>query len=66
MSYTFKHALVQETAYQALLKSTPGGSIMDKLRACRSTKFPETAQTQPELLAHHYAEAALLEQAVRY
>ena len=29
-------------------------------------QFPETAKVQPELLAHHYTEAGLTEQAVRY
>jgi predicted ATPase len=29
-------------------------------------QFPETAETQPELLAHHYTEASLLPQAIRY
>jgi predicted ATPase len=29
-------------------------------------QFPETAETQPELLAHHYTEAGLSEQAIRY
>ncbi len=29
-------------------------------------QFPETAEAQPELLAHHYTEAGLTEQAVRY
>src|SRR5438128_4909564 len=30
------------------------------------TRFPETVETQPELLAHHYTEAGLNEQAVGY
>src|SRR5262249_55597824 len=29
-------------------------------------QFPETAEAQPELLAHHYTEAGLTEQAVHY
>jgi predicted ATPase len=29
-------------------------------------RFPETAETQPELLAHHYTEAGLAEQAIPY
>jgi predicted ATPase len=29
-------------------------------------QFPETAETQPELLAHHYTEAGLREQAIGY
>ena len=29
-------------------------------------QFPETVETQPELLAHHYTEAGLIEQAIPY
>jgi predicted ATPase len=29
-------------------------------------QFPETAETQPELVAHHYTEASLTEQAIPY
>src|SRR5262249_51866183 len=29
-------------------------------------QFPETTQTQPELLAHHFTEAGLTDQAVQY
>ena len=29
-------------------------------------QFPETKETQPELLAHHYTEAGLIEQAIPY
>jgi predicted ATPase len=30
------------------------------------TRFPETVETEPELLAHHYTEAGLSEQAIPY
>ena len=29
-------------------------------------RFPETCETQPELLAHHYTEAGLIAQAIPY
>ncbi|MGE3535921.1 MAG: AAA family ATPase [Candidatus Tectimicrobiota bacterium] len=61
--YRFKHALIQETAYQSLLRSTRQayhGHIAQVL----VTHFPETTATQPELLAHHYTEAGLVEQAM--
>ena len=63
--HTFKHALTQNVAYQSLLTSTRQQvhrQIAQALEAC----FPETAETQPELLAHHYTEAALHEPAVAY
>jgi class 3 adenylate cyclase/tetratricopeptide (TPR) repeat protein len=61
--YLFKHALVQDTAYQSLLKSRRQqlhltiGKVLEE-------QFPETKETQPELVAHHYTEAGLLEQAI--
>jgi predicted ATPase len=64
-TYTFKHALIQDAAYESLLKSTRQQyhqSIAQVLEA----QFPETTQTQPELLAHHCTEAGLIAQAVGY
>jgi predicted ATPase len=64
-TYTFKHALIQDAAYESLLKSTRQQyhkSIAQVLEA----QFPETVEGQPELLAHHYTEAGLTEQAVHY
>jgi class 3 adenylate cyclase/predicted ATPase len=64
-SYLFKHALIQDAAYQSLLRSTRQQHhqrIAQVLAAC----FPETAETQPELVAHHYTEAGLREQAIPY
>jgi class 3 adenylate cyclase len=64
-TYFFKHALIQEAAYQSLLRSTRQQyhqRIAQVLEAC----FPEVCETQPELLAHHYAEAGLTDQAVDY
>ncbi len=63
--YEFKHALVQDTAYQALLKSTRQRYHQAIARALEQ-RFPATAETQPEVVAHHYTEAGLVEQAIRY
>jgi class 3 adenylate cyclase/predicted ATPase len=63
--YTFKHALIQDTAYQSLLKSTRQG-YHQQIAQVLESQFPEIAETQPELLAHHYTEAGLIEQAVAY
>jgi class 3 adenylate cyclase len=57
-SYSFKHALVQEAAYESLLKSRRQllhRQIGDVLRE----KFPIVAEAEPELLAYHYTEAGL-------
>jgi predicted ATPase len=64
-TYTFKHALIQDTAYQSLLKSTRQG-YHQRIAQVLEAQFPEMAETQPELLAHHYTEAGLTEKAVHY
>jgi predicted ATPase len=64
-TYRFKHALVQDAAYQSLLKSTRQQSHQ-RIAQVLAEQFPETAETQPELLAHHYTEAGLNAQAVLY
>jgi predicted ATPase/class 3 adenylate cyclase len=64
-TYLFKHALVQETAYQSLLKSKRQ-PYHRQIAQVFEAQFPETKETQPELLAHHYTEAGLAEQALPY
>ena len=64
-TYTFKHALIQDAAYESLLKSTRQ-HYHQRIAQVLNTQFPETAETQPELLAQHYTEAGLNEQAVDY
>ena len=54
----FKHALIQEAAYQSLLRSTRQ-QYHQRLRRCWRRSFPRPLETQPELLAHHYTEAGL-------
>src|SRR5439155_15127624 len=63
--YIFKHALIQDTAYQSLLRSTRQ-QYHQRIAQVLATQFPETAETQPELLAHHYTEAGLSAQAIPY
>jgi predicted ATPase/class 3 adenylate cyclase len=64
-TYLFKHALIQEAAYQSLLHSTRQ-QYHQRIAQVLEAQFPETAATQPELLAHHYTEAGLLVQAIPY
>jgi predicted ATPase/class 3 adenylate cyclase len=64
-TYRFKHALIQETAYQSLLRSTRQ-QYHQRIAQVLVERFPDTVETQPELLAHHYTEAGLKEQAVVY
>jgi class 3 adenylate cyclase/predicted ATPase len=63
--YLFKHALVQDAAYQSLLRSTRQ-QYHQRIAQVLEAQFPETVTTQPELLAHHYTEAGLIAQAIPY
>jgi predicted ATPase len=64
-TYAFKHALIQEAAYQSLLRSTRQ-QYHQRIAQALEARFPELCETQPELLAHHYTEAGLLAQAIPY
>jgi class 3 adenylate cyclase/predicted ATPase/ribosomal protein L40E len=64
-TYVFKHALVQDTAYETMLKSTRQ-RLHGHIAKALEDGFPEVADTQPEILAHHYTEAALPETAVTW
>ena len=64
-TYVFKHALIQDAAYQSLLKSTRQ-HYHQRIAQVLEAQFPDICETQPELLAQHYTEAGLNEQAVRY
>jgi class 3 adenylate cyclase/predicted ATPase len=64
-TYLFKHALIQDTAYQSLLKSTRQ-HYHHQIAQVLEQRFKETVEIQPELLAHHYTEASLISQAIPY
>ena len=64
-TYLFKHALIQDTSYQSLLKSSRQ-KYHQNIADILATQFPETSTTQPELLAHHYTAAGLGEIAIPY
>jgi predicted ATPase/class 3 adenylate cyclase len=64
-SYRFKHALVQDAAYQSLLHATRR-HYHAQIAQLFEQRFPEIGETQPELIAHHYSEAGHTEQALRY
>jgi predicted ATPase/DNA-binding winged helix-turn-helix (wHTH) protein len=59
--YVFKHALIQDAAYGSLLRDTRQRLHRQIAEALR-THFPELMDTQPELLARHYAEAGIAEE----
>lgn len=64
-SYIFKHALIQDAAYNSLLISRRQ-QYHQLVAQVYEESFPETVESQPELLAHHYTEAGLNQQAVPY
>jgi predicted ATPase len=64
-TYLFKHALIQDVAYQSLLRSTRQ-QYHQRIAQVLEERFPELCETQPELLAHHYTEASVLAQAIAY
>ncbi|HZA67038.1 MAG TPA: AAA family ATPase, partial [Geminicoccaceae bacterium] len=64
-SYAFKHTLVQEAACGTLLRSKRQQQHARIARALEK-RFPEMADTTPELLAHHCAQAGLTIKAVAY
>ena len=63
--YIFKHALVQDAAYQSLLKR-PRQQFHLQVAQLLENRFHDTVQANPELVAHHYTEAGATEQAVAY
>jgi class 3 adenylate cyclase/predicted ATPase len=64
-TYTFKHALLQDAAYQSLLRSKRH-QLHAKIARTIEERFPEVAETRPELLAHHFTQAGLASEAIIY
>jgi predicted ATPase len=63
--YSFKHALVHDAAHGSLLRSSRQ-QLHARIGDALETHFPELMDSQPELLAQHYAEAGLVEKSVAY
>ncbi|MGH6629337.1 MAG: adenylate/guanylate cyclase domain-containing protein, partial [Burkholderiales bacterium] len=61
--YTFKHALVQDTAYDSLLKSRRQ-ELHGKIARVIEERFPNIMDTEPAVLAHHYTQAGQLIRAI--
>jgi class 3 adenylate cyclase len=64
-TYTFKHALVQDAAYQSLLRRRRQEFHLQVGRALEQ-RFSKRAAAEPEVLAHHFTEAGDAEAAVPY
>jgi serine/threonine protein kinase/predicted ATPase len=64
-TYLFKHALLQDALYNALVKGKRQ-QFHRRIAEVLEAQFPQTSETQPELLGHHFTEAGLSEKAVGY
>jgi class 3 adenylate cyclase len=62
-SYTFKHALVQDAAYDSLLKSRRQ-ELHAKIAKVIEALFPQYTETAPEVLAYHVTSAGLSAEAI--
>jgi len=64
-TYAFKHALLEDALYNALVKGRRQ-QLHRRVGEVLESQFPRTAETQPELLAYHFTEAGQAEKAVGY
>jgi predicted ATPase len=62
-TYLFKHALVRDAAYGTLLRE-PRRALHARIAKALESQFPEIAEHQPEVLAHHFTAAGLAGRAV--
>jgi class 3 adenylate cyclase/tetratricopeptide (TPR) repeat protein len=64
-SFIFKHALVQDAAYGSLLRRQRQ-ELHARIGRVLEERFPETIASQPEILAHHFTQAGLIDVAIEY
>jgi predicted ATPase len=64
-SYIFKHALLEDAAYNSLVKGKRQ-QFHRRVAEVLEAQFPQTPATQPELVAHHFTEAGVAEKAAGY
>jgi class 3 adenylate cyclase/predicted ATPase len=63
-TYRFKHALIQDAAYDSLLKSRRQALHRRAAEVLRDQ--PERAAAEPEVIAHHFTEAGLGDLAIEW
>ena len=63
-NYRFKHALIQDAAYESLLKSRR--QALHRRAAEVLSYDPERAAAEPEVIAHHFTEAGLDDLAIEW
>jgi class 3 adenylate cyclase len=64
-AYVFKHALIQQAAYESLLRSARQ-QCHARIAAVLEREFPDLVGASPELLAHHCTEGGLTTEAARH
>ena len=64
-TYLFKHALVRDAAYGTLLRERRH-ALHASIAETLENQFAEIAQSQPELLAHHFTQAGMTEAAIEW
>ena len=64
-TYSFKHALVQDAAYESLLRSKRQ-ELHRRIAQRLEEAFPETVAFEPEVLAHHYRATGDMERSFQY
>jgi len=65
VGYIFKQVMIQEAAYNSILRSTRQENH-EKIARILETQFKEVAETHPQIIAHHYTESNCFEKAIDY
>ena len=63
--YRFKHALIQDAAYENLLKSRRQ-VLHRRVAEILRDRFADTAAAEPEMVAHHFTQAAMTDEAIEW
>jgi class 3 adenylate cyclase/predicted ATPase len=63
--YRFKHALIQDAAYENLLKSRRQ-LLHRRVAEILRDHFADTAAAEPEMLAHHFTQAGMTDAAIEW
>jgi class 3 adenylate cyclase/tetratricopeptide (TPR) repeat protein len=63
--YISKHALIRDAAYQSVLNARKR-QLHQRIAEVLANRFPDIVETEPELLAHHYTEANVVDRALAY
>ncbi|MBA3857880.1 MAG: hypothetical protein C0507_13330 [Cyanobacteria bacterium PR.3.49] len=64
-TYMFKHALLEDALYNAMVKSKRQ-QFHARIAQILESRFPQIVATQPELLAHHFTEGGMIERSLNY